>query len=194
MLYSHDFVDAKGDSKDKYGHGTHVAGIIGATGKSTNCGRCTRKFVGVAPGAKLVNLRVLDENGNGTDSDVIAAIEQAIALKDKYNIRVINLSLGRPVYESYTQDPLWQAVEAAWKAGIVVVVAAGNDGCDNLYGNQGYGTILSPGNDPYIITVGAMRSMGTPDRSDDLIANYSSKGPTQIDHIAKPISWPPAIK
>ena len=186
VLYSQDFVERKGDGKDKYGHGTHVAGIIAATGKNSSCSHCTRKFVGIAPAAKLVNLRVLDENGNGTDSDVIAAIEQAIALKDKYNIRVINLSLGRPVYESYTLDPLCQAVEAAWKAGIVVVVAAGNDGRDNLYGNEGYGTIMAPGNDPYVITVGAMRSMGTPERSDDMIASYSSKGPSQIDHIVKP--------
>ena len=78
-----------------------------------------------------------------------------------YNIRVINLSLGRPVFESYTLDPVCQAVEAAWKAGIVVVSAAGNDGRDNSVGNQGYGTIESPGNDPYVITVGAMKAMGT---------------------------------
>ena len=71
---------------------------------------------------KLINLRVLDQNGAGTDSQVIAAIDMAIQLKSKYNIRVINLSLGRPVYESYTVDPLCQAVEQAWKAGIVVVV------------------------------------------------------------------------
>ena len=132
---------------------------------------------GIAPGANLLNFRVLDANGNGSDSSVIAAIEQAIALKNKYNIRVINLSLGRPVFESYTQDPLCQAVEAAWKAGIVVVVAAGNDGRDNSFGNEGYGTIMAPGNDPYVITVGAMRSMGTPSRTDDLVASYSSKGP-----------------
>jgi len=107
-------------------------------------------------------------------------------LKNVFNIRVINLSLGRPVYESYTQDPLCQAVEAAWKAGIVVVVAAGNDGRDNTFGEQGYGTINAPGNDPYVITVGAMKTEGTYTRTDDLIATYSSKGPTQVDHIVKP--------
>src|ERR1019366_8428902 len=79
-----------------------------------------------------------------------------------------------------------QAVETAWKAGIVVVVAAGNGGRDNTLGNQGYGTILSPGNDPYVITVGAMKAMDTLSRGDDLIASYSAKGPTAIDHIAKP--------
>jgi serine protease AprX len=134
----------------------------------------------------LINLRVLDANGEGSDSTVIEAIETAISLKDKYNIRVINLSLGRPIYESYTHDPLCQAVEEAWKAGIVVVVAAGNDGRDNSADNNGYGTIEAPGNDPYVITVGAMKTMGTHDRTDDLIASYSSKGPSAIDHIVKP--------
>ena len=79
---------------------------------------------------------------------MIAAIQQAIALESTYNIRVLNLSLGRPVYESYTLDPLCQAVEAAWNAGIVVVVAAGNAGRDTSLGTQGYATIDAPGNDP----------------------------------------------
>ena len=134
----------------------------------------------------MINLRVLDQNGQGSDSLVIDAINQAIALKNAYNIRVINISLGRPIYESYTQDPLCQAVEAAWKAGIVVVVAAGNDGRDNSFGTNGYGTINAPANDPYVITVGSMKTMGTPDRSDDLIATYSAKGPTQVDQVVKP--------
>ena len=77
-------------------------------------------------------------------------------------------------------------MEAAWKAGIVVVVAAGNDGRDNSFGENGYGTIEAPGNDPYVITVGAMKTEGTYTRVDDLIASYSSKGPTQVDHIVKP--------
>jgi serine protease AprX len=88
------------------------------------------------------------------------------------------------VYESYKHDPLCQAVERAWKAGIVVVVAAGNDG--RYLPTNGYGTINSPGNDPYVITVGAMKTMDTLSRADDQIASYSSKGPTLIDHIAKP--------
>jgi serine protease AprX len=81
---------------------------------------------GVAPRVNLINLKVLDSSGAGSDSYVIAAIERAIALKDTYNIRVLNLSLGRPVYESFTQDPLCQAAEAAWQAGTLVV--AGHDG------------------------------------------------------------------
>jgi serine protease AprX len=174
------------NAPDTFGHGQHVAGIIASTGASSACPTCTRTMTGVAPGVKLVNFRVLDENGNGTDSAVIAAIDQAIELKNQLNIRAINLSIGRPVYESYTQDPLCQAVEQAWKAGIVVVVAAGNEGRDNSFGNNGYGTITAPGNDPYVITVGAMKTMQTYSRTDDLIASYSSKGPSVADLVVKP--------
>jgi serine protease AprX len=184
VVYTQDFIGGRGT--DQYGHGTHVAGIIGANGIDSDCFSCTRSFVGIAPNSSLINLRVLDANGQGSDSTVIQAIERAIALKKTYNIRVINLSLGRPIYESYKQDPLCQAVEAAWKAGIVVVAAAGNDGRDNSVGTNGYGTIESPGNDPYVITVGAMKAMDTYSRTDDLVASYSSKGPSALDHVVKP--------
>ena len=128
VVYSQSFVPGL-DANDQYGHGTHVAGIIAGNGQASGGngknGNSATSIFGVAPNVNLVNLRVLDANGAGTDAQVIAAIEQAMALKDTYNIRVINLSLGRPVFESYTQDPLCRAVEAAWRAGIVVVVAAG---------------------------------------------------------------------
>jgi serine protease AprX len=185
IVFSDSFVSGL-DASDQYGHGTHVAGIVGSNGKDSTGSSFTRTLKGVAPNVNLVNLRVLDANGAGTDAGVIAAIEEAIALKNTYNIRVINLSLGRPVFESYTLDPLCQAVEAAWKAGIVVVTAAGNYGRDNSGDEHGYGTIVAPGNDPYVITVGAMNAMGTATRTDDKIASYSSKGPTAIDHIVKP--------
>ena len=171
---------------DLYGHGEHVAGILAGNGTLSSCSNCNRLLKGMAPGANLINLRVLDANGAGTDSEVMAAIDTAMSLASTYNIRIINLSLGRPVYESYTKDPLCQAVEQAWKAGIVVVVAAGNDGRDNSFGTSGYGTIDAPGNDPYVITVGAMKTEGTANRSDDLIASYSSKGPTLVDAVVKP--------
>ena len=185
VVYSESFVSGL-DASDQYGHGTHVAGIIGANGVDSTGDDFTRTFKGIAPNVNLIDLRVLDANGSGQESNVIAAIQRAIQLKDTYNIRVINLSLGRPVYESYTLDPLCQAVEAAYKAGIVVVAAAGNGGRDNTFGENGYGTILSPGNDPFIITVGAMNAKGTTYRWDDVIASYSSKGPTLVDHIVKP--------
>jgi serine protease AprX len=117
---------------------------------------------------------------------VIAAVDRAIELKSTFGVRIINLSLGRPVFESSEQDPLCRAVEAAWKAGIVVVASAGNAGRDDGGRTQGYGTITSPGNDPYVITVGAMKTMGTYGREDDQVASYSSKGPTAVDHIVKP--------
>jgi serine protease AprX len=186
IVYSENFATGQADASDAYGHGTHVAGILGSSGKSSTGIIFKRTFKGVAPNVNIINLRVLDANGGGMESDVIAAIQQAINLQSTYNIRVINLSLGRPVFESYTLDPLCQAVEAAWQAGIVVVVAAGNYGRDNSLGNQGYGTISSPGNDPYVITVGAMNTNGTSWTSDDTIASYSSKGPTLADHIVKP--------
>ena len=185
VVYSQDFTGL-GAGVDSYGHGTHVAGIAAGNGTNSNGQSYTRTFKGVAPNANIIDLRVLDSTGAGTDSRVIAAINQAILLKSRYNIRVINLSLGRAVSESYATDPLCQAVEAAWKAGIVVVVAAGNQGRNNNGGINGYGTITAPGNDPHVITVGAMKSMNTPGRTDDRIASYSSKGPTLYDHIVKP--------
>src|SRR2546428_1044974 len=151
--YNQDFVG--GGTDDHYGHGEHVAGIVAGDGIDSSCSICTRAFRGIAPYANLVNLRVLDQNGQGTDSAVISALHQAIKLSKQYKIAVINLSLGRPVFESYKLDPLCQAVEAAWQAGIVVVVAAGNSGRDNTLRTHGYDTIAVPGKDPYVITVGA---------------------------------------
>src|SRR5712691_2699138 len=185
ILYNQDFVG--GGTDDYYGHGEHVAGIIAGSGRDSSYSWVdTRMFKGIAPNANLINLRVLDQNGQGTDSGVISAIQVAINLQNKLHIRVMNLSLGRQVFESYTLDPLCQAVEAAWKKGIVVVAAAGNYGRDNSMGTEGYATITAPGNDPYVITVGAMKTQGSPLRSNSLIASYSSKGPTLLDHVVKP--------
>ena len=155
-----------------------MAGIVGGDGTASTGHAYYYTFRGIAPKANLVNLRALDSSGQGTDSSVISAIDRAITLKNAYGIRVINLSLGRMIQESYTEDPLCQAVQRAWQSGLVVVVAAGNYGRDNSMGTYGYGTITSPGNSPYVITVGAMKDMGTISKVDDLIASYSSKGPT----------------
>ncbi|HTU46147.1 MAG TPA: S8 family peptidase [Bryobacteraceae bacterium] len=177
---------ARYQTNDGYGHGTHVAGIIAGNGFLSSGPTATTTYKGIAPAANLIDLQVLDANGEGQDSTVIAAIEEAINLKSKYNIRVINLSLGRPVYESFALDPLCKAAEQAWQAGIVVVVAAGNDGRDDSVANGGYGTINAPGNDPYVLTVGAMNAKFTPFAGDDVITTYTSKGPTMVDHIVKP--------
>jgi serine protease AprX len=182
VVYNETLRPGETASNDGYGHGTHVAGIIAGNGASTT--QADRR--GVAPKANLINLAVLGADGSGTDTEAILAIDRAIALKDQYNIRVINLSLGRQVFESHTLDPLCQAARRAWEAGIVVVAAAGNQGRNNSQGTKGYGTIGSPGNSPYVITVGAMRTRGTASRVDDRKASFSSKGPTAIDHVVKP--------
>jgi serine protease AprX len=140
-----------------------------------------------------VNVRVLDANGGGTVSTVLSGIQWVIQNRSKDNIKVLNLSLGHPVGESYTTDPICQAVEAAWRAGIVVVCAAGNSGRmdavedqpDNEGWGTAYGSIQCPGNDPYVITVGATKSMDGK-RADDKIATYSSRGPSRLDLICKP--------
>lgn len=185
VVYSQSFIPNVTSTADEYGHGTHVASIVAGDGVSSLL-LDTGKYHGMAPSADLLNLRVLDKNGVGKDSYVIAALAWTVANKSRYNIRVVNLSLGRPVYTSYKRDPLCLAVEAAWQAGIVVVAAAGNDGRNNTQGIQGYGTISAPGNDPYVITVGAAKTGTTDSRVDDMPASYSSKGPTMIDHVVKP--------
>ena len=182
------FIDT--DPVDRYGHGTHVAGIAsGMDNVSMGIANFKHAYWGMAPDAYLISLKVLDSKGVGSDSAVIAAINRAIQLKSlhpEWNIRVMNLSLGRPVFESYKLDPLCLAVEKAWKAGIFVAVAAGNEGRNNSASNNGYGTILSPGSDPLVMTVGAVNGKTSYDRGSAVLTSYSSKGPTLIDHIVKP--------
>jgi serine protease AprX len=178
------FVTGDGSVTDSYGHGTHVAGII--AGNASAAARVTPEYDGgIAPGAKLINVRVLGDDGLGYTSDVIEGINWVIANKSRYNIRVMNLSLGHPVNDSCNFDPLCQAVGRAHAAGIVVVAAAGNDGV-SADGRMILGGILSPGNSPYAITVGATNTKGTASRGDDEIATYSSRGPTAYDFIVKP--------
>jgi serine protease AprX len=171
------------DASDYYGHGTHVAGIIAGTGLSSLWGY-THDIFGVAPGVALYNLKVLDKNGESSDATVIQAIDAAIALK----VKVINLSLGRPIYESFLLDPLCQEVETAWLKGITVVIAAGNEGRVSALSTPtgGYATIASPGNDPLALTVGAVNTESSGDRTKAMMTTYSSKGPSLVDHVVKP--------
>ena len=166
---------------DDYGHGTHVAGLI--AGNGTLSGGLYR---GVAPSARVIALKVLDENGAGYTSNVINAIEFATKHKDRLGIDIINLSLGHPILEPAASDPLVQAVEAAVRAGIVVVAGAGNLGISADTREPGYAGILSPGNAPSAITVGCGQTFDTITRSDDRVADYSSRGPTWYDAGAKP--------
>ena len=163
---------------DDYGHGTHVAGIVAGSGAASSGDSAKRIYRGVAYGANIVGAKVLGSTGQGTVSDAIAGIDWCIANKAAYNIRIINMSLGTPVHESYKTDPLCQAAERAVAAGIVVIATAGNHGV--------YSSINSPGNDPSVITVGASNSMTTARRSDDMITSYTSRGPSAIDATMKP--------
>jgi serine protease AprX len=187
----------RGHAYDDYGHGTHVATLIGGNGKKSEHdvdeitdGKLHRtklsSYRGVAPKARIISLKVLDANGAGYTSSVLQAIEYAIENRDKLKIDVINLSLGHPIYESPETDPLVRAVEEAVRAGIVVVAAAGNFGMNQETGIVGYAGTTSPGNAPSAITVGAVDLHDTADRSDDTVAPYSSRGPAWYSGLAKP--------
>lgn len=167
---------------DYFGHGTHVAGILYGNGSASSDSLSFRTFRGLAPEAQLISIRALSPDGTGYTSDIITGIDWVIKNARSYNIRVLNLSLGHPIYESYLTDPLCRAVAAAVRKGIVVVVAAGNDGSVGT----GFGTITSPGNSPSAITVGAMDDRNTVAASDDVLARYSSRGPSLIDFVVKP--------
>jgi serine protease AprX len=182
-----DFVSGSTAPSDPHGHGTHVAGIIAGNGFDTAGLRS-----GVAPNARLTVLRVLDESGRGHISDVIAALDYVVGHQTELNIRVVNLSVATGVYESYTTDPLTQAAKRAVDAGIVVVAAAGNNG-RGAQGQTQYGGITAPGNAPWVLTVGASSHMGTINRADDTMAAFSSRGPTSIDHAAKPDLVAPGV-
>jgi serine protease AprX len=166
------------DANDQYGHGTHVAGLIAGNGLVYN-NALHGRYMGVAPRANLVSVKVSDDDGNTTVLDVIYGIQFAVDNKAAYGIRVINLSLSSTVAESYRTDPLDAAVESAWFSGLVVVTAAGNEGTTSD------GVTFAPANDPWVITVGALDDKGTFTRLDDALAPWSSRGLTQ-DGVKKP--------
>jgi serine protease AprX len=182
-----DFVNGREDAYDDYGHGTHVAGIIAGNGFDSGGARS-----GIAPGARLTVLKVLDAAGQGHISDVIAALDYVLENKDALNIRVVNLSVATGIYESYRTDPLTIATQRLVEAGIVVIAAAGNNGRDPS-GLVRHGGITAPGNAPWVLTVGASSHMGTIDRNDDTVATFSSRGPSAIDHVAKPDVVAPGV-
>ena len=159
---------------DLGGHGTHVAGLIAGDGKSSD-----GVYTGVAPQANIIDVRVIDANGNSNTSIVLRGLQWVLANKATYNIKVVNLSLGSHVSASYKNDVLATAAEVLIFSGITVVVSAGNTG-------PGPETITSPANDPYVITVGAADVNGTASLTDDLMATFSSRGRTKIDRVAKP--------
>jgi serine protease AprX len=169
-----DFVDGKKKPKDPNGHGTHIAGVIANSQKGLD-----GEWNGVAPNVDLVGVRVADENGHATYETVLLGIQWAVDHQADYNIRVINFSLSAPARTPYWADPINMALMYAWSQGIVVVASAGNNGPEAL-------TIGVPGNNPYVITVGAFTDAYTPgDWTDDYIPSFSSAGPT-YDGFVKP--------
>ena len=152
---------------DPYGHGTHITSI--AAGGAVNL---SGSYLSIAPQANLVIVRAFNGEGGGSYVDVISGLNWIVANRAKYHIRVVNLSFGATPESYYWNDPLDQAVMAAWQAGIVVVVAAGNEGPNPM-------TIDVPGNVPYVITAGALTDNYTPyNLTDDRLASFSSAGPT----------------
>ncbi len=160
---------------DTYGHGTHMAGIIAGRDAGVTEVRAggTDQFLGVAPDARIVSLKVADAQGWTDVSQVIAAIDWVVQHRQDpvagLNIRVLNLSFGTDGTQSYLVDPLTFAAEVAWRSGIVVVVAAGNEG----FGSE---QLNNPAYDPFVIAVGAADHNGTVDVTDDTVATFSSKG------------------
>ncbi len=184
-----DFVNSRTQPYDDNGHGTHVAGIVAGNGFDATLNHYNTSMTRVAPGARIIGVKVLDKDGSGSVSTVIQGIDWCIANHTSLNIRIINLSLGHGIQESYKTDPLCQACERAWAAGIVVVCAAGNGGRSvpsDQNSPTAYGTIISPGNDPCVITVGAMNTLNTATRTDDKICSFSSRGPSAGDLVLKP--------
>ena len=167
----------KKNDADWSGHGTHVTSIVLS---SENAGTAaSSKFNGIAPNADFVAVRAFNSDGAGTYANVIRGIDWVVNNKSNYGIRVLNISFSAPPQSHYWEDPLNQAVMRAWQEGIVVVASAGNTGPDAM-------TIGVPGNVPYVITVGAMTDNYTPaDSSDDVLASFSSAGPT-VEGFVKP--------
>ncbi len=175
---------------DFVGNQTHptTTTVTGRTSRASSPVTATSRMEArraVAPDAKLVSLKVLDQDGAGSISNVIAALDWVVANARTYNIRVVNLSVGAPIRESYLTDPLTLAAKAVVDRGITVVTAAGNLGM-NAKGRVQYGSITAPGNAPWVLTVGASSTEGTTTRGDDKMASFSSVGPTYIDFGAKP--------
>jgi serine protease AprX len=162
--------------QDSYGHGTFVAGLIAGDGASSN-----GQYSGEAPGANLVSIKVAGANGLTDLGTIIQGLQWAADHQALYQIKALNLSLGFQSNESTLVNPLDLAVQAVWNAGITVVASAGNAGPFN-------GTILSPGDDPLVITVGALDDMGaaTASTDGDEMTDFSSVGPTSPDGWVKP--------
>ena len=179
ILASADFT-SEGDGIDRYGHGTHMATVIAGDGTLSK-----GDWRGAAPKANLVSVKVAGRDGSTDVSVVIAGLQWIVAHREQFKIRVLNLSFGTDSKQSYSVDPLNYAIEQVWFSGVFVAVAAGN-------GGPTVGTLNKPADDPYVLTVGGVDVKNTTEREDDLVADFSSIGPTQ-DGLVKPDLVAPAI-
>jgi serine protease AprX len=166
-----DFVNGIAEPYDDNGHGTHVSTIALGNGIMSK-----GKYKGIASNANLVAVKILDENGKGNSFDVLAGVQWVLNNRDKYNIKIMNLSVG--TVDVGRNDPLIKAVEKAWDLGIVVVIAAGNNGPNK-------GTVTSPGISRKVITVGSSEDCGTAWIAGETVENFSGCGPTS-ECIVKP--------
>lgn len=172
-----DYVTNRDSPYDDDGHGTHVAGIAAGNGYSHP------EYIGIAPEANIIGVKVLDGTGSGSTSDILAGLQWIINNREKYNIKIINMSLGTPADSVYREDPLAKGATAAVDHGITVITAAGNNGPRRR-------TINSPGISPYVVTVGAIDDNRTVSYEDVSIANFSSRGPTRSGEIKPDIMAP----
>ncbi|MCU1491618.1 MAG: peptidase and in kexin sedolisin, partial [Acidimicrobiaceae bacterium] len=174
VLQGVDLSGGHSSTTDQYGHGTFVASVIASDGSSSS-----GRYRGEAPGARLVSIKVAGSSGTTTESRIVSGIEWAIAHRNADHIRVLNISLGVKVPSASEIDPVDQAVETAWRAGIVVVTSAGNSGPSG-------GTITAPGDDPLAITVGSIDDGAQTGPSSFKISPFSGVGPTAFDGWIKP--------
>jgi serine protease AprX len=164
IIAFHDIVNGKKNPYDDNGHGTHVAGDAAGNGHMSG-----GKYKGVAPDANIVSVKVLDKKGSGSTSDILQGMQWILDNKEKYNIKIVSLSMGETAALPIFLDPLVKGADNMWKNGLVVTVAAGNSG-------PRFNTITSPGTSRNIITVGAVDDKRTVDISDDTIADFSGRG------------------
>ncbi|MGJ7045060.1 S8 family peptidase [Thermoanaerobacterium thermosulfurigenes] len=179
IIAFHDIVNGKKSPYDDNGHGTHVAGDAASSGYLSD-----GKYKGVAPEANIVSVKVLDSRGSGSTSDILTGMQWILDNRDKYNIRIVSLSIGETPSLPPFLDPLVKGVDKLWRSGLVVVVAAGNSG-------PSINSVTSPGNSMNVITVGAVDDKRTVDTSDDEIANFSGRGSA---FLPKPDVVAPGVK
>jgi serine protease AprX len=170
----------EGDGYDRYGHGTHMIGLVAGDGSGSG-----GVWAGAAPGASVVSVKIAGWNGATDVSMVLAGMEWIAANRERYGIRVVNLSYGTDSSQKWSEDPLNLAVERLWRAGVLVVVGAGNRG-------DGGSKIDKPADDPHVLTVGAADTRNTASRADDVVAPFSARGPTG-EGVAKPDLVAPGV-